>query len=613
MISAIKKNLFILLLLTISSLTFPAFCQSTTDSYEKLWSFIEDSSVSAKIKLNYLDTYIEKAQKNSHLVHEFKALNEKRFYLNNDEALHTANEMYALAVQNSSDSLTAKAVATKALIYYVNRDFSQALKYAIQAEDLNIKTGNSYHLNLLRISIGNIYFHTRHYQKAKEYFLKANNYYKTKKDYNHIQGLASSLYSLNKVYWQLNEIDSLEMGIITAEALLHQLKPDDRLLETAYINYAKGGFNYLKKNYREAERYLLQALPVIKQNEDFTNEYVIYLYLGKAAWQQNKKEKAVAYFSRIQDLFEQKKFLNYELREAYDYLILYYKDTKRTQKQLEATEQLIALNRQFEKEQQLLTNTLHYELETKKLKESKESLEQQMHIKTNTYSYLLIAAGILCFVFLGYSLWRSREHKKMRVRFNQLLKMQTKEYKYTVEGEVVHTQTFLVDSTTTLALGKNNVNMYDIEKTPVDEKDELDEVTGSTTDIKEDLSVTELRLLDALDTFEREKGFLKPVKLDDLALTFNTNRSTLSALMNKHKGSFVVYLNKLRIKQVIIDLKHQPQLRKLSMQGLGETYGFNNGKTFSAQFKSETGLTPSYFIEQLIIDEREELTKGNVD
>jgi len=608
MISALKKHLYTVLLLTISSGSLPAFCQSTTDSYEKLWSFIDGNNLSAETKLRYLDVYIEKAQKNSHVIHEFKALNEKRFYLDNDEALHTANEMYALAVQNSSDSLTAKAVATKALIYYVNRDFSQALKYAIQAEDLNIKTGNSYHLNLLRISIGNIYFHTRHYQKAKEYFLKANNYYKTKKDYNHIQGLASSLYSLNKVYWQLNERDSLEWGIKNTEAILPQLKTDDRLLETAYINYAKGGFNYLKKNYREAELYLLQALPVIKQNEDFTNEYVIYLYLGKAAWQQNKKEKAVAYFSRIKDLFEQRKFLNYELREAYDYLILYYKDTKQPQKQLGATEQLIALNRQFEKEQQLLTNTLHYELETKKLEESKESLEQQMYIKTNIYSYLLIAAGILFFVFLGYSLWRSREHKKMRVRFNELLKMQTKEYKYSVAGEDLHTKAITVDSTT-LALGKNNVNTYDIEKTPVDEKDELDDVTGSTTDIKEDLSVTELRLLDALDTFEREKGFMKPVKLDDLALTFNTNRSTLSALMNKHKGSFVVYLNKLRIKQVMIDLKHQPQLRKLSMQGLGETYGFNNGKTFSAQFKSETGLTPSYFIEQLIIDEREELKR----
>lgn len=607
MISAIKKNLFILLLLTISSLTFPAFCQSTTDSYEKLWSFIEDSSVSAKIKLNYLDTYIEKAQHENKIVQQYRALETKAFIIQPTESILLLDKMEILAYKSKKDSLVERLLATKSSFFYRNRNFDEALRYAVQAEEHISRTENQYLLNATRIDIGNIYYQTRHYQKAREYFLKACNYYKTKKDYNHIQGLANSLYSLNKVYWQLNERDSLESGIKNTEAILPQLKTDDRLLETAYINYAKGGFNYLKKNYREAESYFLEALSVIMQNEDFTNEYVIYLYLGKAAWQQNKKEKAVAYFSRIQDLFEQKKFLNYELREAYDYLILYYKDTKQPQKQLEATEQLISLNRQFEKEQQLLTNTLHYELETKKLEESRATLEEEMHSRKNTYSFLLIAAGILCFAFLGYSIWRSREHKKMRFRFNELLKMQTEEYKYTVEAEVVHTETFPVNST---PLKIPTAEGHDLEETPVYEKDKLDEVANnSTAEIKEDLSVTELRLLDALDTFEREKGFLKAVKLDDMALTFNTNRSTLSSLINKHKGNFATYLNKLRIKQVMIDLKYQPQLRKLSMQGLGETYGFNNGKTFSAQFKSETGLTPTYYIEQLIIDEREELKR----
>lgn len=609
MIPALKKHLYAILFLTISTIGYPAYCQSTADSYEKLWSFIDDSKLTVETRLNYLDVYIEKAQKNKNVLHEFKALNEKRFYLNNDDALHTANEMYALAVQNNNDSLTAKAVATKALIYYVNRDFNQALKYAIQAEDLNIKTKNYYHLNLLRISIGNIYFHTRHYQKAKEYFLKANNYYKIKKDYNHIQGLASSLYSLNKVYWQLNETGSLERGIKNTEAILNQLKTDDRFLETAYMNYAKGGLYYLKKNYGEAERYLLEALPVITKNDDFTNEHVIYLYLGKTAWQQNKKDKAIAYFSKIEDLFEQKKFLNYELREVYDYLILYYKDTKQPNKQLQATEQLIVLNRQFEKEQQLLTNTLHYELETKKLEESRIILEEQMHNSNNTYSFLLTAAGMLCFVFLGYSIWKSKEHKKMSARFNELLKMQTEDYKYTVAEEVSHTEIFSIENTA-LSLEKTTADVNDSQKNLVHEENKLDETADSDHNrAREDLSATELRLLDALDSFEREKGFLRPVKLDDLALKFDTNRSTLSALMNKHKGNFATYLNKLRIKQVMIDLQYQPQLRKLSMQGLGETYGFNNGKTFSAQFKSETGLTPTYFIEQLILDERKEMKK----
>ena len=39
------------------------------------------------------------------------------------------------------------------------------------------------------------------------------------------------------------------------------------------------------------------------------------------------------------------------------------------------------------------------------------------------------------------------------------------------------------------------------------------------------------------------------------------------------------------------------------MQGLAETYGFTNAKTFTTQFKTETLLTPAYFIEQLELDD----------
>ncbi|MDN3709713.1 hypothetical protein QW060_22465 [Myroides ceti] len=41
------------------------------------------------------------------------------------------------------------------------------------------------------------------------------------------------------------------------------------------------------------------------------------------------------------------------------------------------------------------------------------------------------------------------------------------------------------------------------------------------------------------------------------------------------------------------------------MQGLAETYGFANAKTFSMQFKAETSLSPAYFIEQLQLDDAE--------
>lgn len=132
--------------------------------------------------------------------------------------------------------------------------------------------------------------------------------------------------------------------------------------------------------------------------------------MGKIAWEQNKKEKAVSYFIRIDQLFQKRNILNYELRHAYDYLIAYYKETAEPQKQLEVTEHLIALNHQFEKEQQDLTSTLHYELETKNWKPARQ-------IYKNSFPVINIpmVSGLLeavCYALLCAAMLIGRPNKK---------------------------------------------------------------------------------------------------------------------------------------------------------------------------------------------------------
>lgn len=559
-----KKSSYYLLLLTIFLLPLSSYTQTIQDSYQNLWKRIILDTISKERTLSYLEVYIQKAQKENNLKEEYRALEKKAFSISPSASIPLISEMEQLAIKSKNDSLIERSISTKASFYYINRNFKEALNASIQAEALNIKKGNIYQLNFVRIDIGNIYYHTKNYTKAKEYFIKAKNYYKTKDNYNYLQGYMVSLYSLSKTYWQLNKPDSLKTAIETSENTLSLLNNQDRVLETAYINYVKGGYYFLSKDFNEAQNYFLKALPDIRKNEDFTNEYVIYLYLGKIAWEQNKKEKAITYFTKIDQLFQKRNFLNYELRHAYDYLIAYYKETAQPQKQLEVTEHLITLNHQFEKEQQDLTSTLHYELETKKLEASKTDLQKQLSSNKYTYSVWLIGSGLLCLALCGYAYWQTRQKKQLRLRFNEL-----------INGVQSANEPF----------EKNT----DKEKSVIETKN---------------LTATEERLLQALQKFENEKGFLKPLKLDDFAAELNTNRNTLSKLINTNKGvNFNQYINSLRVKQVLIDLKNNNRLRQLSMQGLAETYGFTNAKTFSIQFKAETSLSPAYFIEQLQLDD----------
>src|SRR5690606_26559641 len=120
-----------------------------------------------------------------------------------------------------------------------------------------------------------------------------------------------------------------------------ELNDRDKDVETAYYEYVYSGLLFEKKEFKKSIAYLKKALPSIIKNNDFTNEHVIYLYIGKNYLKLNQREKSIEYFKKIDNLFKKKKFLNYELREAYDYLIDYYRDNDNIKKQLEFTESLI--------------------------------------------------------------------------------------------------------------------------------------------------------------------------------------------------------------------------------------------------------------------------------
>ena len=362
--------------------------QTADSSYESLWKIIQTDTISKGKKIQYLNLYIHKAQQEKNSLKEYQGLEKKVFLISESKALSLTEDLVDIGKKIKNDSLIERALLIKSSFLYANRDFKHALNYSIEAEEYNLKSNNQYNLNSTRIDIGNIYFHSRDYQKALSYFLKAKDYFQHKKDYNHIRGYINSLYCLNRTYWQLKNIDSLSSTIKESEQNIELLKSNHKALENAYLNYIKGGLSFLQNNYVLAQQNFEKALPFIQESEDFTNEHVIYLYLGKIAWQQNQKQKAIDYFIKIDELFKTKKFLNYELRETYDYLIAYYKETNQPKLQLQATENLIALNQQFEKEQQNITNTLHYELETKKLEYDRDTLQKQLKTIKNKPKHL---------------------------------------------------------------------------------------------------------------------------------------------------------------------------------------------------------------------------------
>ncbi|WP_420575083.1 helix-turn-helix domain-containing protein [Kordia sp.] len=118
-----------------------------------------------------------------------------------------------------------------------------------------------------------------------------------------------------------------------------------------------------------------------------------------------------------------------------------------------------------------------------------------------------------------------------------------------------------------------------------------------TLQISED---TILTIMEKLSDFENNKGFLKQISLNTLAKKLGTNPKYLSKIINNHyEKNFSSYINDLRIKYLIKELKTDGSLKKLTIKDLGKKSGFGNTESFSKSFKKYTGVTPSSYLSTL--------------
>ena len=96
-----------------------------------------------------------------------------------------------------------------------------------------------------------------------------------------------------------------------------------------------------------------------------------------------------------------------------------------------------------------------------------------------------------------------------------------------------------------------------------------------------------------------EQPYLEPeLTLADLAQRLHSNVSVISAVINGAFGkNFNDFVNEYRV-EAVKKLLHDPEVRHLSLLGIGMECGFNSKSTFNRAFKKVTGSSPRAFISQ---------------
>ena len=114
------------------------------------------------------------------------------------------------------------------------------------------------------------------------------------------------------------------------------------------------------------------------------------------------------------------------------------------------------------------------------------------------------------------------------------------------------------------------------------------------------LSSEKLKIWDALEKLiKQDKIYLEyNISLNLLAKKLDTNRSTLSEVINEKSGkTFNLYINQYRIEEASRLLK-DPKLDYLTIEGIAQETGFKSRSSFYTAFVNEKGITPSNFRKQ---------------
>lgn len=108
-------------------------------------------------------------------------------------------------------------------------------------------------------------------------------------------------------------------------------------------------------------------------------------------------------------------------------------------------------------------------------------------------------------------------------------------------------------------------------------------------------------IINRLEKFETSDKILqKDLTLIKLAGYLNTNTKYASKVIVHVKGKKSnEYINELKINYILNKLKTESKYRNYTNKALSDEAGFGSVQNFTKAFKNQTGLSPTYFIQEL--------------
>lgn len=533
------------------------------------------------------------------------------YYENNKNS--EAKQVAKYYLQKAKNEKNTLEIAEGYILLHFNEDFPTALKYldSVTIITKNIKA-YSYPARPYLIK-GNLYYKYDNLKAALDNYILGLKYAKKKNDEKQIAyanmniayinsyiGKNSEaakifryyLYNGNNItddyrhnqmrialiscYLEINKLDSA--NILIKEGQKSIPEGENKNKPNTY-SYLSGTYDLKSKAYKTAIIKLSDAYTYFTSTNENTNASYALYNLGKAYQGINNEEKAIESYRKL-DYDVQKFNITFpELREAYMYLINYYKINNNQQKQLYYIDRFLIIDKKLDEQIQYLATELPKKYDTPNLLQEKEDIIEELKLRKKV---LNISLGVLLLIllFIIYLYYRSKKTEKEQRKIAQdLISL--------VEKRNIEEKN---------AEEKNKANDIEIAPKAIPEQEEQNDKTSKT--ISEE--VTQF-ILQELRIFESKELFLKKgITLASLAKNIKTNTAYLSEIINTHKGkNFAAYLNDLRIDFALNRLVKDKKFRSYKLSVIAEELGYNNEQAFSLAFKKKTGTTLSMYIKEI--------------
>lgn len=567
------KYIFLLFFLIFSKLNATVKNENNIP-FSTIENMIKDLEEDPRDQWSYIILMINKAKRENNLQKLHRAYSFASTYSREGTQEKYGDSLLQTAFKLNDSDVIGDCYLARGMIFTNQEKYTAALDAFIKGYSFIEKKGDPYLINNAEYQIAQTKIYLGQYKEANKILKNVVSFFRI----NH-KRINDTDYGLYYIYALIAYIDSnshlnnfSENKILINEGFNFIKTNKDYSDYYSYFVSLEGTDAYYQKNYSHSIQKLKLALQLSDDNWKHLTEN---FYLGLAYWYSGEKESAIPYLLKIHQEYDKSKKLDPQFRPAIELLIEYYKLKNDPSKQLLYINDLIILDKMYEKNYKAIFSSLHKNYDTQNLIEERNSLKKALR-KGKINHYILIIFSISAILIISYF---TRNYYKRQKHYKKLYEMV--ENKVTIDNKSLPSEKIVLDE-------------------PID-------------DLQLDINPLIVdNILDFLENFEREKKFLnKECSLISIAKECGTNTSYLSKIVNHYKGeNFISYLNTLRIKYVIEQWKNKPKMRHHTLQEIADLSGFNTAQSFSKNFQDRYKISPKFFLKKLNQESASLIDKG---